>query len=154
MIEHGASGSELSQVHGGIPLRSLYTAGIAGEAFFRALKDRGELIGSRCKPCNQVYVPSRIFCERCFAELSDRVSVGPAGRVVAVTKVHLGMDNERLAESVTVVAVQLDGASTVLVHRMRPGATEVRVGARVRAVLRPQAERVGGILDLQFSETL
>ncbi|HLG42390.1 MAG TPA: Zn-ribbon domain-containing OB-fold protein, partial [Planctomycetota bacterium] len=139
---------ELSRVHGEIPLRSLYTAGIAGEAFFRAIKDRGELIGSRCKPCNQVYVPSRIFCERCFAELSDTVRVGLAGRVVALTQVHLGMDNERLAEPVTVVAVQLDGASTALVHRLRSGITGAKVGMRVRAVLRPPGERVGGILDL------
>ncbi|MDA2914760.1 zinc ribbon domain-containing protein [Acidobacteriia bacterium AH_259_A11_L15] len=54
---------------GEIPLESLYTAGLGGEIFFRALKERGELVGTRCAPCKQVYVPARAFCERCFGEL-------------------------------------------------------------------------------------
>ena len=44
---------------GEIPIESLYTAGMGGQRFFKALKERGDLVGIRCGPCNQVYFPSR-----------------------------------------------------------------------------------------------
>ncbi len=58
---------------GEIPLTSLYTVGTGGQIFFHALKTQGKLIATRCQPCEQVYLPSRSFCERCFAELKEQV---------------------------------------------------------------------------------
>ena len=56
-------------------------AGAGGQIFFQALKQKGEIVGSRCAPCAQVYVPARRFCERCFGELTEQVKVGPDGTV-------------------------------------------------------------------------
>jgi uncharacterized OB-fold protein len=152
MNERKSSNIDLTQVHGEIPLRSLYTAGIAGEGFLRALKERGVLLASPCRACREVYVPARIFCERCFAELTERVEVGPGGRVLAVTFVSLGMEGEPLPEPVAVAAVRLDGATTSLVHRLRAAPGQARIGTKVKTAFRPESERIGGIADILHFE--
>lgn len=148
MNERTTSNVDLTQVHGEIPLRSLYTAGIVGEQFLRALKDRGVLLGSPCRACREVYVPARLFCERCFAELTERVEVGTEGRIVAMTFVSMGLDGEALPEPVGVAAVRMEGATTVLVHKLQAAPGQAKVGAKVKLVVRDASERVGGIGDI------
>ena len=41
---------------GEMPLASRYTAGIAGETFFREIKDNARIVGTRCSNCDLVYV--------------------------------------------------------------------------------------------------
>ena len=62
--------------HGSLPVPSRYTYGLAGERFFRALKDDGELMGSYCPDCDHTYVPATVFCERCLGELTDWNDMG------------------------------------------------------------------------------
>ncbi|HYZ10690.1 MAG TPA: Zn-ribbon domain-containing OB-fold protein [Actinomycetota bacterium] len=132
-----------------IPIRHRYTPGVAGEAFFTALRDRGELLGSRCESCQITYVPARLFCERCFAgPLEANVTVGPGGTLVSFSVGTVGVEGEPLDEPVTVGLIRPDGADTVLMHFI-VDADELEAGMRVEAVLRPEAERTGSILDLR-----
>jgi len=139
---------------GGIPLQSLYTAGLGGQIFFKALKERGEIVGTRCQACNQVYVPARAFCERCFAELTQQVKVKPEGTLMSFTFSHYDRDGKRMDAPDALALVRLEGATTVLLHRLLkvsdPG--KVSIGARVRAVIRPKAKRAGSILDIEGFE--
>jgi len=136
---------------GGIPLESLYTAGLAGQMFFSALQERGELVGTRCDPCKQLYVPARAFCERCFAELATPVTVKPEGTLVSFTFSGYDRDQRPLDSPPALALVRLDGATTVMLHYLlkvsRPD--QVRIGARVRAVIKPKAKRAGSILDIE-----
>ena len=132
-----------------IPIRHRYTPGVAGEAFFTALRDRGDLLASRCESCQVTYCPARLFCERCFAgPLEAEVTVGPQGTLVSFSVGTVGVEGEPLDEPVTVGLVRPDGADTVLLHFVVE-ADELEAGMRVEAVLRPQAERTGSILDLR-----
>jgi hypothetical protein len=134
---------------GAIPVRHRYTPGVAGEAFFEALRDRGALVGSRCRACGFTYVPARLFCERCFAELDPDTEVGPAGELVSFTIVYVGADGEPLDEPVTLGLVRLDRADAVLCHLVLDAGDEpLGVGQRVEVVLRPPHERTGSILDI------
>ncbi len=141
---------------GGIPLQSLYTAGLGGQVFFKALKERGEIVGTRCQACKQVYVPARAFCERCFAELTDQVKVKPEGTLTSFTFSHYDRDGRRMEKPDALGLVRLEGATTVLLHRLLkvsdPG--KVSIGARVRAVIKPKAKRTGSILDIEGFELL
>ena len=136
---------------GEIPLTSVYTSGIGGQIFFRALKIQGKLIGTRCGPCRQVYVPARSFCERCFAELTEQVEVKRTGRLVSYTICNIGHDGARLQSAQTLALVQLEGATTVMVHRLlnaaQPGT--IKIGCAVEAVIKPKAKRTGSILDIE-----
>lgn len=136
---------------GEIPIESLYTAGTAGQIFFKALKEKGELVGTRCAPCTQVYVPARRFCERCFAELTDEIKVKPEGTVKSFSLSYVDHENRRLKHPVASALVQLDGATTVLLHRLLDvkDVAQISIGSRVKAVIKPKGKRTGSILDIE-----
>ena len=138
-------------IHGDLPVRFRYTPGVANTSFFEALRDRGVLLGSRCEACAVTYVPARMFCERCFAELTPSIECGPGGSVESFTIGHVGIDGEALDEPVVVALVRLDRADTVLMHRLL-GIEAPAIGMRVRARLRPQAKRSASILDIEGFE--
>jgi uncharacterized OB-fold protein len=148
MLERIASPDEVRRWEGDLPVRHRYTPGVAGDAFFTALRDRGVLLGSRCEACSYTYVPARMFCERCFAELSADAEVGPGGTLVSFTIAFRDVEGEPLEEPVTIGLVRLDGADAVLLHRvLDPRDEPLEIGERVEVVL--AAERVGSILDVE-----
>jgi uncharacterized OB-fold protein len=119
--------SPVRKIPGELPVAFRYTPGVGNTAFFEALADRGVFLGSRCDECGVTYVPARIFCERCFA---------------------VDVDGAPLAEPETIGLVRLDGADTVLLHRL-VDAHDPSIGMRVEAVLRPAEERTASIDDLR-----
>ena len=127
---------------GTMPVESRYTYGLAGERFFREIKDNARIMGTRCTACGLRFVPARAFCERCFAELTEWVEVSTHGVVHAVTVVPQS-DGHRV-----VAFVQLDGADGGLVHDLDVLPENARIGLRVEAVFKPAAERIGSILDI------
>jgi uncharacterized OB-fold protein len=133
-------------IAGDLPVRFRYTPGVGATAFFEALRDRGVLLGSRCESCGVTYLPARVFCERCFAELRADTECGPGGSLESFTVAHVGIDGEPLPEPVTWATVKLDGADTVMVHRLLD-VPAPEVGLRVRAVVREQ--RTASIHDVE-----
>jgi uncharacterized OB-fold protein len=136
---------------GQIPIESVYTAGIGGQLFFSALKERGALVGTRCGPCAQVYVPARSFCERCFGELSEEVTLPPHGRLKSFTVCYIDHDGNRLKQPSVLGLMQLEGATTVLLHRLLgvDDPAQVQIGSRVEVVIKPKKKRTGSILDIE-----
>jgi len=137
--------------HGEIPVTNFYTAGAGGQIFFKALKERGALVATRCLDCKQVYLPARRFCERCFAELSEEVTVGPAGILRSFACSTIDHDGRALPNVQFWGLVQLDGATTVLVHRLLKvtDPSHIKIGGKVEAVIKPKAKRTGSILDIE-----
>jgi uncharacterized OB-fold protein len=142
---------EFGKWRGEIPIESLYTAGAGGQIFFKALKARGEVVGTRCAPCAQVYVPARLFCERCFAELTESVKVKPEGIVTSFSYSYVDRNGKRLKQPVVAVLVQLEGATTVMLHRLLEvkDLSRVTIGSRVKAVIKAKSLRTGSILDIE-----
>ena len=146
--EHIERVTDLRTWPGDFPVSHLYTMGIAGERFFREIKDNGRFMGTHCAACNRVYVPPSVFCPRCYGALEEWREVGPQGTVRAVTTAHRGVDGGSLEAPDTLALIQLEGADGLLVHRI--GETDgVSIGARVEAVLKDAAERTGSILDVR-----
>jgi len=154
MLEKITNPERVRVVEGEIPVRHRYTPGVAGDRFFRALRDRGEILGTPCAACGVTYVPGRMFCERCFAGLEEWVAVGPGGTLESFTAVHVDLDGNPADPPVWVGLVMLDGATTVLPHRLEPNGTEPAIGARVEAVLEPKAKRTGSINDIRAFKLL
>src|SRR5262249_16620809 len=136
---------------GKIPLTSLYTVGTGGQVFFRALKTRGKMIANPCGPCEQVYLPPRPFCARCFCELTAQVQRKPTGRLVSYTISYVDHDGARLRRPTALGLVQLEGATTLILHYLLSvdDPTEVKIGCRVETVIKPKAKRIGSILDIE-----
>ena len=133
-------------IAGRMPVAFRYTPGVANTRFLQELRDRGVFLGSRCDTCQITVVPARLFCERCLSETPTEVECGPEGTLESWTTGYVGIDEERLESPVTMALARLDGADTVLVHRLLD-APEPSIGMRVRAVV--EASRTGSILDLQ-----
>lgn len=143
--------TEVRSWSGDIPIESTYTAGLAGERFFRALKDEEMFLATRCESCGITYAPAQLYCERCLANLDDTwLEAGPEGTVQSFTIVHLEPDGSRRREPDIIAAIQLDGADTVLIHRLSPDTAEnVEIGTRVAPVFRPADLRAGSIVDIE-----
>lgn len=149
MFEKLADPRDVILWEGDFPVRHRYTPGVAGEAFFRALKERGEFVASRCDSCGITYCPARLFCERCFAgPFEPDVVVGPGGTLMGFTVGYVGVEGEPLEEPTAVGLVRLDGADTVLMHFVLE-AQAVTPGARVDPVFEPKTKRTGSILDIR-----
>lgn len=151
MIEKIARPEEVRRVEGDLPVRHRYTPGVAGEAVFTALRDRAVVLGSRCEACAFTYVPARAFCERCFAELSPDVEVGPGGELISFTIAFVDAEGDPLESPQVFGLVRLDRADAVLLHRVLepPDDEPLEVGERVELVLRADDEREGSILDIE-----
>jgi uncharacterized OB-fold protein len=132
---------------GDLPVSSRYTFGIGGERFFRAIKDEGKILGANCPACDITYVPARIFCERCMAELDEWQDVGTGGVVYTFTLLFVDKDGLRLDEPEIIAFIRMgDGG---LVHRIAEiEPEEVEFGMQVEAVLKAKKDREGSILDI------
>jgi uncharacterized OB-fold protein len=110
-----------------------YTYGVAGERFFRSIKEDAKILGTKCNKCERVYVPAALFCERCLDQLDEWVDVGTKGEIVTFTHLHM---NIKLG----------DGG---IIHRLiSPESLEIEIGMTAQAVFKPKTERVGSILDI------
>jgi len=140
---------DLKAWHGDFPVEFLYTAGIAGERFFRELKDRGRIMGTRCGGCDVVFVPAKIYCERCFEQLEEWVDVGLKGTVYTFTIAHIDTDGNKLDKPIVVALIKFGDAEGGLVHKIDGIKPErVAIGMSVKAVLKPKKAREGCMHDI------
>ncbi len=128
-----------------------YTYGIAGERFFREIKDNGRIMGAKCEKCALLYVPPRIYCERCFSELGEWREIEGKGRVHTYTVAYVDLDGTRLAEPALLALVKFPGVYGGLVHRLgEVKVEEVEIDMPVEVVLKPKEKRTGSILDIKY----
>ena len=140
---------------GDMPTLGRYTAGIAGEKFFREIQKNAKFLGTVCPACEITYVPPRLYCEQCFAHLDEWVDLPTTGRVHTFTAVHLDLDGNRLAEPRILAFVNVDGADGGLVHFLGEVESEqVCIGMPVEAVFKKKADRKGSILDIEYFKPL
>ncbi|UCG37121.1 MAG: Zn-ribbon domain-containing OB-fold protein [Candidatus Bathyarchaeota archaeon] len=129
----------------------IYTLGLAGEKFFSEIKQNGRLLGAKCKRCRVVYLPPRIYCERCFDKLGEWVNVGTKGSVYTFTMAYVDINGAKLKEPIVYALIKFRDVEGGLVHKLgevKP--PEIRIGMPVEAVFKPQAERKGDINDIKY----
>lgn len=142
---------EVTQWRGKIPVYYRYTYGLAGERFFREIKDNAKFLGTKCERCDLVYVPPRIYCERCFEELTEYIEVGQEGTVHTFTICYEKRDGSRSEEPSILAMVRIDKTNGGIVHRLgEVDPKKVYIGMAVRAVFRPKGQREGSILDIKY----
>lgn len=131
---------------GSLPVTSRYTFGLAGERFFRTLKEEGKIMGTYCPACDRTYVPATTFCERCMAELSEWRDLGLMGELHTYTLLFVDNDGQPLEEPELVGIISFgDGG---LIHKLEADPDELEIGMTMQAVLKPKSQRTGSILDI------
>jgi hypothetical protein len=128
----------------------IYTLGLAGERFFKEIKENGRIMGTRCKRCNLTYVPPRIYCERCFEKLGEWIEVSPRGTVYTFTIAHIDINGSKLEQPTIYAVIKIHGANGGLVHKIgEVNPKDVKIGMQVEAVFKPKEEREGSINDIK-----
>ena len=137
--------------HGNLPVNSRYTFGLAGEKFFRSIKDNGKLMGTHCPKCERIYVPAALFCERCLSELDEWIDVGTVGEVHTYTLLYENYDGTPRTDPEIVAMISFgDGG---LIHRLgKIDTDDIEIGMTVKAVFKPPDQREGSILDIVHFE--
>ena len=142
---------DLTQLEGNLPVENLYTCGIAGERFFSEIKEKGRFVGSKCNKCNLIYVPARMFCERCFETLEEYVPVNSTGKVNTFTVCSYDLDENKLANPEIVAFITFDGFHGGIVHKLANiDPKEIKIGMEVQAVFEEKKKRKGSILDVKY----
>jgi len=151
LIERYQKTTDIGYWEGQIPMSYIYTVGRAGEKFFRELMN-GKIFGAKCDACNIIYVPAKIFCERCFARLEDKyLDVGTKGTVHTFTACYETYQGTRKEKPSIVATVQIDGTQGYLIHWLGEVDFEkVHIGMPVEAVFKAKKDREGNILDIKY----
>ena len=137
-----------------VPYR--FSAGKFLTKFLRELKDNGVFFGIKCPVCGRVQVPPRVVCAVCHVENSKWVKLESAGTLKGFTTMYLpltdpttGMPHE---PPFAYGSIQLKGADSVIDHMINPvvDPDRIEVGMKMKAVLRPQEERIGDLSDILY----
>jgi hypothetical protein len=139
--------------HGKIYIPNTYTAGAVGSHFLIELRDNKRIMGTKCPACDLVYVPARSVCKYCFAQLDQWVEVSDTGTLQTYTVAGRPNGAQPVDPPIIYGIIQLDGASTGLVHMLSEVEFEkLAIGMRVKAVF--AEKRVGSILDIKYFKPL
>jgi len=134
---------------GEIPVNFVYTYGLAGETFFRAIKDKGTFLGARCDACDITFVPPKVYCDRCFEELTKFIDVGTIGYVDTFTVSFKNMDGSDKVKPRILAMIKIEGTDGGIIHYLEGiPIEEVALGLPVRAIFKPKNQRTGAIDDI------
>lgn len=141
---------EIRNWPGTIPVHNLYTAGVAGEKFLRTIQKEGRLLATVCKGCGEEFLPPKIFCPFCLAELKEWKEVSPRGKVETFTISYRDIEGTPLEKPEIFAFIRL-GKRGGLIHKISDiPPDKVKIGLKVEAVFKPLAERKGSILDIEY----
>lgn len=136
---------------GSLPVEHVYTFGLAGEDFFRALKDRKKIYGSRCPSCRSLYLPPKLYCERCFVEMpkGNWEEIKGPGEVASFTILHRDANGAPLENPVPIAFIAFPGVLGGIIHRLgEVPLAEISIGMRVHPVF--EDRRKGGVHDIRY----
>jgi uncharacterized OB-fold protein len=124
------------------PVRCEYnfTPGVASQKFLRAI-EKGKIFGQACDGCGKVYIPPRGACGRCGRATNREVELKNTGTVVSYSVIRVPSENISVELPYVAASIVLDGADISIITLIQGCAyDEVRIGMRVEAVWRPEAE--------------
>lgn len=150
-LEYLTRNVEPRQVVGDWGVHYRYTYGVAGERFFRELREQGRLLASSCPRCRRRFLPPSLYCEDCFVEMTEYTPVEGVGTVESFTVLHRSLEDEPLTNPIVAAFVRFEGVTGGLLAPVEGVAPQqVQIGMKVRPVIRPGLPS-GSIRDLTFA---
>lgn len=139
-----------------VPYR--FAAGKYMARFLTALRDEGKFYGIRCPRCGRVQMPPRIVCAPCDVKNEEWVELGREGVLAGFTIMYLPLTDPTTGKPheppFVYGSVRLDGADSVIDHfiNVEPDPPKIKIGMKLRAVLRPREQRIGDLSDILYFE--
>lgn len=144
--------SEIKTWEGSIPVKHTYTLGIAGEKFFRTLKDKEKFLAAKCNKCGKAFIPAKTYCEECFVEIKEFLELKPKMYVKAFTEIHFDLEDKKLSNSQTVAFIEFAGASGGIIHKIKGTKDKIKIGAEVKPKFISKQKRTGSLNDIEYFE--
>jgi uncharacterized OB-fold protein len=138
----------LGYFEGQIPVNYQYSCGVAGELFFRTLMEKGDFIASKCAECGTKAVYPLIYCENCFSEIKEYESIGLEGELDTWTACTMDFQGKHHDALHYIGLVRFPGVQGGIIHRLDIRPEELALGMKVKAKLKAQKDRQGGIDDI------
>jgi len=132
-----------------------YDCGIGYGRYFAELK-KGRIVGTKCKRCDRILLPARYFCEWCWRPTDEWVYLEDTGTVNTFSICYTDWLARRIKEPELPAMIEIDGSGGVAIMG-KLGEVEpkkIRIGMRVKAVWKPEGERIGAITDIKYWEPL
>ena len=134
--------------------------GVAISRYLEELKN-GRIIARRCKKCDRILVPPRMFCELCWRPTDEWMFVEDTGIVNTFVVSHVDwkagrLDIEGGVRPFTPAVIELDCESKKMnqvgiLHMLDEVDPEkIKIGMKVQAVWKPAEERTGSITDIKY----
>ncbi|MCX7944237.1 MAG: Zn-ribbon domain-containing OB-fold protein [Deltaproteobacteria bacterium] len=133
-----------------------------GKAIGRYLHElkNGRIIARVCDKCDRIMIPPRMFCELCFRPTDRWQYVKDTGKVNTYAVCRIYWNAQRIPEGeppIIPAVIEIDGASEGmgilhLLGNVEP--QDIKIGMRVKAVWRPENERIGSITDILYFEPI
>jgi len=129
-----------------------YVASPEESAFGRGLKE-GRILAQACPTCHKVYVPPRGACPVDGVPTSEPHELPDTGIVTTFCIVNVPYLGQKITPPYVSAYVLLDGADIAFLHLvLGTEASDVRMGMRVKAVWKPEAERTYSLENISHFE--
>lgn len=141
-----------------VPYR--FAAGKYLTKFLTELRENGVFFGIKCPVCGRVQVPPRVVCATCHVKNDEWVKLGNDGMLKSFTIMYLPLTDPTTGKPheppFAYGSVRLDGADSVIDHMVNPKVNpdEIKVGMKMRAILRPQKQRIGDLSDILYFDPI
>lgn len=132
-----------------------YPNGIAGDKFFKHLMQMDTFLATKCSKCKKILFPPRLYCEDCFAEITDDdwTEVPAAGTVRLFTVATLNAHGERMQEPKVIALIDVERTDGAILGIIKTNnLNKDYCGTKVKAVLRPKERREGTLKDILYWE--
>ena len=135
-----------------------WATGVAITQFLAGLKD-GKIIAAVCNHCESTQVPPMMFCHECFNPMSGYKEIADTGIINTFSLAYINTDATRRDKPELPIVVDFDESKSAradspsgLLHLLDENTdiSKIKVGAKVKAVWKPENERVGDITDIMY----
>ena len=126
--------------------------GVGYGKYFKELK-RGKIVGAKCKKCNRILLPVRIFCEWCWRTVDEYVYLKDTGVINTFSVCYTNWCARRIPEPEIPAMIEIDGSNGVAIMGKLGEVGDwkkLKIGMRVKAVWKPASQRIGAITDIKY----
>ena len=150
--KQASSAGEVTKITTPVVLDYEYVASPEESAFGRGLKE-GRILAQACPACHKVYVPPRGACPVDGVPTSEPHELPDTGIVTTFCIVNVPYLGQQIPPPYVSAYVLLDGADIAFLHLvLGTEAEEVRMGMRVKAAWKPEAERTYSLENISHFE--
>lgn len=123
--------------------------------YWREIPQRYRLEAGKCKKCGYIAFPPRQICPECKCTEFENIRLSDRGKIISYTITRVPPKNFSFQAPYPVAIIELDGGGRITAQITDANLEDVKIGARVRIVLRKvQEEGKDGIICYGYKAVL